>query len=43
MRANAPPMFDLRPVGYVLGLLILTLGVTMVIPLGADVMVGNGH
>lgn len=36
-------MFDLRPVGYVLGLLVLTLGVTMVVPLGADVWAGNGH
>ncbi|ABD54776.1 TrkH family potassium uptake protein [Jannaschia sp. CCS1] len=36
-------MFDLRPVGYVLGLLVFTLGVTMVIPLGADVWAGNGH
>lgn len=36
-------MFDLRPVGYVLGLLVLTLGLTMVIPLGVDVWAGNGH
>lgn len=36
-------MFDVRPVGYVLGLLVLTLGLTMVIPLGADVWQGNGH
>ncbi|OAN77466.1 potassium transporter TrkH [Jannaschia sp. EhC01] len=36
-------MFDLRPVGYVLGLLVLTLGVTMAIPLGADVWADNGH
>ncbi len=36
-------MFDLRPVGYVLGLLVMTLGVTMLIPLGADVMAGNDH
>lgn len=36
-------MFDLRPVGYVLGLLVLTLGLTMVIPLMADVWAGNGH
>lgn len=36
-------MFDLRPVGYVLGLLVFTLGVTMLIPLGADVWAGNGH
>ncbi|MEX3015669.1 TrkH family potassium uptake protein [Gymnodinialimonas hymeniacidonis] len=36
-------MFDLRPVGYVLGLLVLTLGVTMLVPLVADVLAGNGH
>ncbi len=36
-------MFDLRPVGYVLGLLVLSLGVTMLIPLAADVWAGNGH
>ncbi|MBL4627181.1 MAG: TrkH family potassium uptake protein [Roseicyclus sp.] len=36
-------MFDLRPVGYVLGLLVLTLGITMVIPLAVDVWAGNGH
>lgn len=36
-------MFDLRPVGYVIGLLVFTLGVTMLVPLGADVWAGNGH
>ncbi|MBF9044789.1 potassium transporter TrkH [Rhodobacterales bacterium HKCCE4037] len=36
-------MFDLRPVGYVLGLLVLTLGVTMLVPLAADVMAGSDH
>ncbi len=36
-------MFDLRPVGYVLGLLVLTLGVTMLVPLVADILAGNGH
>lgn len=43
MRANAPVMFDLRPVGYVLGLLVMTLGVTMLVPLAADLWDGNGH
>ena len=42
-RANAPRMFDLRPVGYVLGLLILCLGVSMAVPMAADLIVGNGH
>ena len=36
-------MFDLRPVGYVLGLLVLTLGVTMLVPLAADILAANGH
>ncbi|MBL4806028.1 MAG: TrkH family potassium uptake protein [Rhodobacteraceae bacterium] len=36
-------MFDLRPVGYVIGLLIAALGATMVIPYMADMLEGNGH
>ncbi len=36
-------MFDLRPVGYVLGLLISALGLSMVIPMFADLIAGNGH
>ncbi|MEN8895896.1 MAG: TrkH family potassium uptake protein [Yoonia sp.] len=36
-------MLDLRPVGYVIGLLVASLGVTMLAPLAADLMVGNGH
>ena len=36
-------MFDLRPVGYVIGLLVACLGVTMLAPLAADLMAGNGH
>jgi trk system potassium uptake protein TrkH len=36
-------MFDMRPVGYVLGLLVLVLGLTMLLPLGADLLAGNGH
>ena len=36
-------MLDLRPVGYVIGLLVASLGVTMLAPLAADVMAGNGH
>ncbi len=36
-------MFDMRPVGYVLGLLVLVLGATMLVPLAADVLAGNGH
>jgi len=36
-------MFDLRPVGHVLGFLVLALGLAMLLPLAADVLAGNGH
>ena len=36
-------MLDLRPVGYVIGLLVGALGLTMLVPLGADLLAGNGH
>ncbi|SEV99693.1 trk system potassium uptake protein TrkH [Cognatiyoonia koreensis] len=36
-------MIDLRPVGYVIGLLVAALGATMCVPLIADLMAGNGH
>ncbi|MGR3570427.1 TrkH family potassium uptake protein [Brevirhabdus sp.] len=36
-------MFDLRPVGYVIGLLIAALGASMLIPLALDLFTGNGH
>ena len=36
-------MFDLRPVGYVIGLLVVTLGAAMLVPLAVDVWAGNGH
>ena len=36
-------MVDLRPVGYVIGLLIAALGLTMLVPLGFDLWAGNGH
>lgn len=36
-------MIDLRPVGYVIGLLVAALGVTMLAPLVADLLAGNGH
>ena len=36
-------MFDLRPVGYVLGLLVAALGLSMVIPMGLDILAQNGH
>jgi trk system potassium uptake protein TrkH len=36
-------MFDLRPVAYVNGLLLVALGVTMLGPMVADLLAGNGH
>lgn len=36
-------MLDIRPVGYVIGLLVAALGVTMFAPLLADLVAGNGH
>ncbi len=36
-------MLDLRPVGYVIGLMVAALGVTMLAPLVADLTTGNGH
>lgn len=36
-------MLDLRPVGYVIGLLVASLGVTMLAPLLADLVAANGH
>jgi len=34
-------MFDLRPVGYVIGLLVAVLGGTMLIPMGVDLAYGS--
>ncbi|MDD9922524.1 MAG: TrkH family potassium uptake protein [Boseongicola sp.] len=36
-------MIDLRPVGYVIGLLVAALGFAMLIPMALDYAVGNGH
>ena len=36
-------MIDLRPVGYVIGLLVAALGATMVVPFTVDFMAANGH
>jgi len=40
---NAARMIDLRPVGYVIGLLVASLGLTMLVPLVVDLLAGNGH
>lgn len=36
-------MVDFRPIGYVIGLCVATLGGTMVLPLLLDLIEGNGH
>lgn len=36
-------MFDLRPVGYVIGLLVAALGASMLVPMALDLIAGNGH
>ncbi|RZW08656.1 MAG: TrkH family potassium uptake protein, partial [Rhodobacteraceae bacterium] len=36
-------MIDLRPVGYVIGLLVAALGLTMLVPMATDLWAGNGH
>jgi len=36
-------MLDVRPVGYVIGLLVATLGVTMLAPLLVDLLAGSEH
>ncbi|MEO1551076.1 MAG: TrkH family potassium uptake protein [Pseudomonadota bacterium] len=36
-------MVNARPVGYVIGLLVVALGATMVVPLLADVIAGSDH
>jgi trk system potassium uptake protein TrkH len=36
-------MPDLRPVGYVIGLLVAALGATMLVPMTLDLAAGNGH
>lgn len=36
-------MLDLRPVGYVIGLIVAIVGATMLIPMLTDLAQGNGH
>ena len=36
-------MFDFRPAAYVIGLLVVVLGATMVVPMVVDLMDGNGE
>lgn len=41
--ANPALMLDLRPVGYVIGLLVAVLGVAMLLPMLVDIAEGRGH
>ena len=36
-------MLDMRPVGYVIGLLVAVLGIAMVAPMLMDIAEGRGH
>ncbi len=36
-------MFDLRPVGYIIGLLVAALGAMMLLPMAADLAAGSAH
>lgn len=36
-------MIDLRPVGYVVGLLVAFIGASMLVPMALDLSAGNGH
>ncbi|MEQ9260069.1 MAG: TrkH family potassium uptake protein [Roseovarius sp.] len=36
-------MIDMRPVGYVVGLMVMTLGLTMILPMVVDIAEANGH
>ncbi|MEQ9055319.1 MAG: potassium transporter TrkH, partial [Roseovarius confluentis] len=36
-------MVDFRPVGYVIGLTVMALGLAMVLPMMVDIAEGRGH
>ncbi|WOI57414.1 TrkH family potassium uptake protein [Palleronia sp. LCG004] len=40
---RSPNLFDIRPVGYVIGLLVACLGGTMLVPFAVDLAVRNGE
>ena len=42
-RSKHQSFIDMRPVGYVIGLLVACLGLTMLIPLAVDIAEGRGH
>lgn len=43
VRNKPAPMIDLRPIGYVIGLLVAALGLSMMVPLAVDLVSGDGH
>ena len=43
VRANASTLLDLRPVGYVIGLTAMALGLAMLLPLIVDIAEGRDH
>ena len=43
MRAKPVEMLDFRPVGYVIGLLVAVLGLSMLAPMWVDLRAGNDH
>ncbi|RVV98751.1 TrkH family potassium uptake protein [Mesobaculum littorinae] len=43
VRRSRPVALDLRPVGYVIGLLVTALGLSMLVPLTVDIVVRNGY
>ena len=42
-RGQSLTLIDFRPIGYVIGLLVAVLGLTMLVPLAMDIADGNGH
>src|SRR6056297_2238158 len=43
MRGQRCAMIDLRPVGYVVGLMVMVLGSAMLLPMLVDIAEGRGH
>lgn len=42
-RGHSLTLIDFRPIGYVVGMLVAVLGLTMLVPLAVDIADGNGH
>jgi trk system potassium uptake protein TrkH len=43
LNANGFVMFDIRPIGYVIGIIVAFLGVMMIFPMILDFADGNPH